>query len=249
MSDESVADVQGTEGDVAPGAHEEVTEAFVEESASPAEEVHAITTNATAEVVSEPVHELEVADETLDGPEPEGKDETEKQSAIDRKLSRENQALRKRAKEAEAMVKQYEDSQLSEQEKQQRRLAELEEQARGYVARLRESSLSLSVSAEVARLNIVGSSEDVVKLLDTSTLEYDEETDSWIGIDEAIAQMVEDRPWMLKPDPKQSAPKDANPANPARRRARLTRDALAKMSQAEIDALPMEDIHLALATD
>lgn len=248
MSDESVADVQGTEGDVAPGAHNEVTEAFVEETAPAVEAAVEVEAEAPAPVVPEPVHEPEVAEETPKGLEPDGKEDAEKQSALDKKLTRENQALRKRMREAEAKVREYEEAQLSEQEKQQRRLAELEERAKGYEARLRESSLNLSVASEAARLNIIDP-DAAVKLLDASTLEYDDESNSWVGIDEALSALIEERPWLVKPEPKASAPKDANPANPARRRTRLTRDALAKMSQAEIDALPMEDIHAALATD
>lgn len=246
MSDESVADVQGTDSDVAPGAHNEVTEASVEEAAIAVETAVEVEAEAPAPVEPEPVHAPDVADETPKGLEPEGQD-AEKQSALDKKLTRENQALRKRMREAEAKVKEYEEAQLSEQEKQQRRLAELEDRAKGYEARLRESSLNLAVSSAVTRFNIID--PDVVKLLDTGTLEYDDEIGEWIGIDDAIAALVEEKPWLVRPEPKASAPKDANPANPARRRTRLTRDALAKMSQAEIDALPKEELDAALASD
>lgn len=247
MSDESVADVQGTDSDVAPGAHNEVTEAFVEETALAVETAVEVEAEAPAPVVPDPVHEPEVAEETPKGLEPDGKDDAEKQNALDKKLARENQALRKRMRDAEAKVKEYEEAQLSEQEKQQRRLAELEDKAKGYEARLRESSLNLAVSSAVTRFNIID--PDVVKLLDTSTLEYDDEVGEWIGIDDAIATLVEEKPWLVRPEPKVSAPKDANPANPARRRTRLTRDALAKMSQAEINALSKEEIDAALASE
>jgi len=84
-------------------------------------------------------------------------------------------------------------------------------------------------------------------LIDTSTLEYDEEENKWDGISEALSVLVEDRPWLVRPAQAPAA-KESSPANPARRRTRLTREALGKMSQAEIDALPKEDIYAALAS-
>lgn len=241
MSDETTPeDVLGAESEDALEASEEVTEVT--------DEIEAEAPEPTPEPTPEPESAVTEAPAALEAPAQENDDEAAKRAALDRKLTRENQALRKRAKEAEAKVKEYEEASLSEKERQERRLQELVEQNRQYETRLRESSLSLAVSAEAARLNIVDP-DAAVKLLDSSSIEWDNDTNSWQGVDEAMAALVEDRPYLVRPEQKATpTPKDA-PANPSRRRTRLTREALSKMSQAEIDALPWEDVQAALASD
>jgi hypothetical protein len=86
-------------------------------------------------------------------------------------------------------------------------------------------------------------------LIDTSALEYDPEKNQWLGVEEAMSDLVEERPWLVRAQQKPAPPKETSPANPARRRTRLTREALAKMTQAEIDALPWDDVQAALASD
>jgi hypothetical protein len=193
-----------------------------------------------------PVVEAEIAEETRPGLEPDREDEKPepKPSAQDRKLTKENASLRKRLREVESVLKAREEADLSEQERQARRLSELEAKYSDAEQRLRESALSLSVSSEAQKLNVVDP-DAAVKLIDTSVLEYDPESNKWDGIDEALAALVEDRPWLVKQS-QPSAPKETSPANPARRRNRLTREALAQMTDAEIAALPWEDVHAAL---
>lgn len=240
MEQDTVEDVQGTtDGDALDAQEVVVEEAPVADEVQVPEPVQPEPTP-TAEADDAPTAE----DPT--GPAQDGETEEEqKRAAIDRKLARENQALRKRLRESEGKVKEFEEAQLSEQERQQKRLAELEQAYNAAEERLRESSLSVDVTHEAVRLGVIDP-EAVVKLIDKTGLEYDLESNSWSGIEEAVASLIEDKPYLVK----QEAPpvaKDAAPANPARRRTRLTRDALAKMSQAEIDALPWEDVQAALA--
>lgn len=202
-----------------------------------------------AEPVSEATPDPDVAEDTRPGLEPDREDDKkpEKPNALDRKLTKENASLRKRLREVESVLKAREEAELSEQERQARRLAELEEKYTNAEQRLRESALHLSVSSEATRLNVVDP-DAAVKLIDTSTLEYDEERNQWDGIEDALTALVEERPWLIKaatPAP----PKESSPANPARRRTRLTREALAKMTDAEISALPWEDVHAALQSE
>ena len=245
MDETTEQDVQGTPDGEAPEAQEaevpETIEADVEQAPEPVQ----------PEPTPDPVVEETEAPEDPTGPVQEGEDKDEqKRAALDRKMSRENQSLRKRLREAEQRVKEFEDAQLSEQERQQARLNELEEKYSAAEQRLRESSLNIAATNEAIRLNVIDP-EAVIKMLDKSSLDYDSETDSWVGVEEAVAALVEDKSYLVKqPDPVQPAkPKDAAPANPARRRTRLTRDALAKMTQDEIAALPKEELHSALASE
>jgi hypothetical protein len=237
MSDETTTDdVLGTETVDAPEASEEVTEvAEVQEEEVPA--------------VVEPESDVTQVSPVLEAAEQENGDDDEaaKRAAIDRKLARENQVLRKRAKEAEAKVREFEEASLSEKERQERRLQELEESNRQYEARLRESSLSLAVASEAGRLNIIDP-KVALKLLDSSSVEWDPDTNSHVGVAEAMEALIDEHPYIVRAEPKPAAPKDA-PANPSRRRTRLTREALSNMTDAEIMALPKEDIHAALAAD
>ena len=212
-----------------------------------------------AEVQPEPVTSPEpVAEETRPRLEPDGDEdnpttseptaEKPKESAQDRKLTRENASLRKRLREVESVLKEKEEAELSEQERQARRLAEMEEKFGAAEQKLRESSLNLAVSSVASRLNVVDP-EAAVKLIDTSALEYDPDKNRWDGIEEAMTDLIEDRPWLVKQEQKPAAPKETSPANPARRRTRLTREAMSKMTQAEIDALPWEDVQAALASE
>lgn len=251
MSDDAT-ETQGVEEAQASGTP---TAEVPEESVEATEQVEEVQEQEqpTAEPEPSPVAEearptLEV-DRDEDNPktlEPEA--EKPKDSAQDRKLTRENASLRKRLREVEAVLKEKEEAELSEQERQARRLAEMEEKFTAAEQRLRESSLSLAVSSSAARFNVVDP-EAAVKLVDTSTLEYDPDKNQWIGVDEAMSDLVEERPWLVRTPSKPAPPKETSPANPARRRTRLTREAMAKMTQAEIDALPWEDVQSALASD
>ena len=247
MSD-AVTETQGVEDNGASG-----TPTANEEPVT-AESVESVEVEPVSPVTPDPTPEPETSEDvetTRPGLEPDREDvkaEEPKPTAVDRKLTKENSSLRKRLREVEAALKQREEAEMSEQEKQAHRLAELQDRYSAAEQRLRESALHLSVSSAANRLNIVDP-DAAVKLVDTSTLEYDEESNKWDGIDDALAALVEERPWLVKPAAPTPTPKETSPANPARRRARLTRESLAKMTDAEIAALPWEDVHAALQSE
>lgn len=249
MSDAAV-ETQGVEDTGASGTPTAIEEPVTAEVMESAPEVEPVSP-AEPEPTPEPEPEAEHAEKTRPGLEPDREDEKAdepKPNALDRKLTKENASLRKRLREVEASLKERELAEMSEQERQAKRLEELQERYTATEQRLRESALHLSVSAAATRLNIVDP-DAAVKLIDTSTLDYDEDNNRWDGIEDALSVLVEERPWLVKPAAPAQTPKESSPANPARRRTRLTRDALAKMTDAEISALPWEDVHAALQSE
>lgn len=175
-----------------------------------------------------------------DGPAPD----EQKADPRERKLSRENQSLRKRLRDIEAQLKQREEAELSEQERANRRMMELQTELDATRDRVREASLKATIAQEASKHGIVDA-DAAARLLDTTALEYDEDSGKWVGIPDALRDLALERPWLVQTG---SVPaKDANPANPARRRSRVTREQLARMTQSEIDALPWEDVQAALA--
>jgi hypothetical protein len=177
--------------------------------------------------------------DTPDGPAP---DEQQDDSRY-RKLNRENAALRKRMKEAEAKLKEREEADLSEQEKANRRMIDLQAELEQTRSRVKETALRATVAQEASKLGIVDA-EAASLLLNHDALEWDDEAGKWLGVPEAMHDLTLERPWLVQ---SATPAQDANPANPARRRNRVTREALASMTQAEIDALPWEDVQAALA--
>ena len=176
-------------------------------------------------------------------PDGQGSDEQNQQASRDRKLARENQALRKRLRDAEAAQREREEAELSEQERVKRRMVEMEQTLDATRAQVRDARLTAAISAKAPALGIVDV-DAATRLLDLSDLDYDDDA-GWSGIGEALQALTVQRPWLVQTG---TAPAmDANPANPARRRSRVTRDQLASMTQAEIDALPWEDVQAALA--
>ena len=181
-----------------------------------------------------------IVEATPESPEDSGDEQAT--SPLDRKLRSENQSLRKRLREIEAALKAREEAELSEQERAQRRMIELEEQVKTTTQRARDVALRAEITAAATRFGIVDV-DAASRLLDTDALEYDD-TDGWVGVEDALRALTHDRPWLVQT----AAPgATANPTNPPRRRSTLTREALSKMSKAEIDALPWEDIEMALA--
>lgn len=174
----------------------------------------------------------------------QGSDDQDTTEAIrDRKLARENASLRKRLREIEADKRARDEAELSEQEKTQRRMVEMEQALEATRSQMRTARLSASISTEAAKFGIVDV-DAATRLLDTSALDYDEEQ-GWDGIADALQALTVERPWLVQTG---TAPAlDANPANPARRRSRVTREQLGRMTQAEIDALPWEDVQAALS--
>lgn len=182
-----------------------------------------------------------IVEATPDSPEESGDEQAT--SPLDRKLRSENQSLRKRLREIEAALKAREEAELSEQERAQRRMIELEEQVKTTKQRARDAALRAEITSASAKFGIVDV-DAAARLLDTDALEYDDDAEGWLGVDEALRALTHDRPWLVQT----AAPgATANPTNPPRRRSTLTREALSKMSKAEIDALPWEDIEAALA--
>lgn len=177
----------------------------------------------------------------------DGQEQSEDQAtstALDRKLTRENASLRKRLRELEAMQKEREEAELSEQERLQKRVMELQAQVDETAGKARQIRLRAEVTEHATTLGIVDI-DAAYRLLDTSTLTYDDDADCWIGVDDALRALTHDKPWLVSSA--QPAGAGSNPTNPPRRRARLTKEALSKMSTAEIDALPWEDVQAALA--
>lgn len=176
-------------------------------------------------------------------PDGQGPDAQSEASTLDRKLTRENASLRKRLRDTEEKLKAREDAELSEQEKAMKRLAEMESELEASRASLRDTRLRAAIAAEAPRLGIVDA-DAATRLLDVSLLDYDPGT-GWEGVSDALRALAQERPWLVSTAT--PAGSEANPANPARRRSRLTRDALKSMSEAEIAALPWEDVQAALA--
>lgn len=200
---------------------------------------HAEDVQGTTEAPALEAEPVEPSDDGAEGPGPEQQQE----SAQDRKLTRENASLRKRLREIEAQVKAREEAELSEQERSQRRMVELEHELDAQRAALRDTRLRAAISAESTALGIVDT-DAAARLLDTSALDYDEDR-GWEGVGDALRDLTHERPWLVSQQSQPAA--DANPANPARRRTRISRESLARMTQAEIDALPWEDVQAALA--
>jgi hypothetical protein len=175
---------------------------------------------------------------------PEESSDEQATSPLDRKLRSENQSLRKRLRDLEAAQKAREEAELSEQERAQRRMIELEEQVKTTTQRARDAALRAEINAAATKFGIVDV-DAASRLLDTNALEYDD-TDGWVGVDDALRTLTQDRPWLVQTNT-HTPGATANPTNPPRRRSTLTKEALSKMSKAEVDALPWDDVLAALA--
>ena len=175
---------------------------------------------------------------------PEQSEDEQATSPHDRKLRSENQSLRKRLRDLEAAQKAREEAELSEQERAQRRMIELEEQVKMTTQRARDAALRAEINAAATKFGIVDV-DAASRLLDTNTLEYDD-TDGWVGVDDALRALTQDRPWLVQTNT-HTPGATANPTNPPRRRSTLTSEALSKMSKAEIDSLPWDEVTAALA--
>ena len=166
-------------------------------------------------------------------------------SPHDRKLRSENQSLRKRLRELEAAHKAREEAELSEQERANKRLIELEEQIRVTSDKARSAALRAEITTQAQKFGIVDV-DAASRLIDSSSIEYDDDAEGWLGVDEALRALTHDRPWIVQTNA--AAPgSTANPTNPPRRRSTLTAEALSKMSQSEINSLPWDEVQAALA--
>lgn len=203
------------------------------------------TDDATVASEDEATVAAPVTEQDGDGAEGQGPDATHDDSALDRKLTRENASLRKRLREIEAQVKAREEAEMTEQERSQRRMVEIEQELEANRAALRETRLRAAIAAEAPKLGIVDV-DAATRLLDTSALDYEADT-GWEGVGDALRDLTHERPWLVSTTTAPAA--DANTANPARRRSRLTVEQMRSMTQAEIDALPWEDVQAALSQE
>jgi len=145
-------------------------------------------------------------------------EETSKGPDVDRILS-ESKNYKKRAQAAERRLKEFEESQLKENEKWKEAY---EKKANEYES-LEKRIVQNAVQSEVRQAAIKAGCIDpdaVVRLGDLSSLEYDPETNSVVGVDDLIQSLQAGKSYLFaKPTapvtsgiPK--APKDAPPEKP-----------------------------------
>lgn len=113
-----------------------------------------------------------------------------------RKLRREAQTLRKRLAEFETAEAKKREAELSEAEKQAKRAAELEAQLAAMQAAQREQIVRYEVMLRAANRNVVDP-EAAVKLIDLSSLEFDEEGKP-TNIDKALDALLKHKPYLVK---------------------------------------------------
>lgn len=155
------------------------------------------------------------------------------------KLNRENATLRRRAKEAEEALKVREQADLSESERHMNRIAELEGQLKDAEASNREVSLRAAVVQGCASVGIVDP-DAALALVDRGGLEFAD--GRWLGVDEALAALAADKPYLVGSSANAA---NHNPTNPARRRSTLDTDALRDMTPEQIASLSWEEIDAA----
>ena len=178
------------------------------------------------------------AEDSANTDSPESSDQATS-AALDRKLAKENQSLRKRLRELESAQKERDEAELSEQERLQKRMVELEQQNTAMSERTRSVALRAEITVAAAKFGIVDA-DAAARLIDSSALEYDD-TDGWIGVDEALRSLTHDRPWLVSTATPNGV--TANPTNPPRRRSSLTMEQLKGMSRAEIAAFSEEEVN------
>jgi hypothetical protein len=178
--------------------------------------------------------------ETEQDPEPQAGDGSDAEL---RKTRREAQGLRRRIREYEESEKARKEAELTESEKAEHRIKELEKALESRDARVRESALRSEVVTAAQRLGIVDP-DAAFRLLDTDGLDYDEDKAHWDGVDDALRSLAQERPWLTTLP---SSGGGANPSNPSRPRSSLTIDQLKKMTLAEVQAIPQEQIDAVLS--
>jgi chromosome condensin MukBEF ATPase and DNA-binding subunit MukB len=203
----------------------------------------------TPEVLADVAPEATIVEQdailTTDANDPESEANDTAANTLDRKLKSENQSLRKRLREIESQLKEREEAELSESERIRRRMIELEEQVTKKDQAARDARLRAEIAANASTLGIVDV-DAATRLLDTSVLEYDSDSDEWMGVQDALRDLSQQRPWLVTTA--QSVASGANPTNPPMRRTRITRESLAKMTDAEIKNLPWEEVEAALTS-
>lgn len=162
----------------------------------------------------------------------------------ERKLTRENASLRRRLREIEAKETERAQADLSETERLTMQLAETTQHLAERETRIRTLALSGQIATAAQRFGIIDT-DAATKLVDTTSIEYDDDAAQWVGVDDALRALALDRPWLTQTG--QPVASSANPTNPTRRRSTLTVEQLRVMSQSEIDALSQDEINAALA--
>ena len=171
---------------------------------------------------------------------------TANDSPQDRKLTRENQSLRARLRDAEAALKTREEADLSEAELAKRRAADAEAKLAQRETQLRDVALRADIARHAQTLGIVDP-DAASKLIDTTSIVWDDEKGTWQGVDSALRDLAHEKPWLTS-TASGTGSTDTHPTNPAKGRgSRLTREALSKMTQAEVNALSDDEIAAALA--
>jgi hypothetical protein len=113
-----------------------------------------------------------------------------------RKLRREAQGLRKRLADFETAEAKKHEAELSEAEKQTKRATELEAQLAATQAAQKEQIVRYEVMLRAASKNVVDP-EAAVKLMDLSSLEFDE-AGKPINIDKALDALLKQKPYLVK---------------------------------------------------
>ena len=162
--------------------------------------------------------------------------------AHERKLTSENRGLRKRLRELEAKEAERATAEMTDTERLTMQLADKTKALQDRDDRIRSLALSTQIAASASKFGIVDT-DAATKLVDVTDLEYDDETARWVGVDDALRSLAQDRPWLTAG---QSNATGTNPTNPPRRRSTLTADDLRKMTDVEIDALSEDEINAAL---
>ena len=183
------------------------------------------------------------ADDDANGQVPDGDAEALKAELA--RVRREAAGYRRKARDLEAAEQARADAELSEAERANKRAAELEAELAKRDARIREAALRESVSNAANRLGIVDP-DAASRLIDHASLEYDDESGRWSGVDEALAALVRERPWLVATG-RDGGQGNGNPSNPPRRRTSLTIADLKGMTPAEVAEIPREELHRILS--
>ena len=184
--------------------------------------------------------EAAVTAEAVDSPEQaEGEVPESSASTQDprvQKANREAASLRKRLRDAEAKLAEREQAEMSEIERQAARVQALEAELQTSKTAAREASLRASVVDGCRPLNIVDP-EAALALLDRDAIEFDEDSGRWIGVEQALSALAEEKTYLV------AAPTaGGNPTNPARTRGPLfTIEQIRSMGDAEMQALSDEE--------
>lgn len=140
-----------------------------------------------------------------------------------KKLRAEAAEYRRRLRQLEEKVKAQEEATLSEAEKLQRRLSELEREREHLLAERRERAMRYEVAVAAQKLGIVDP-DAAVRLLDTSSLEFDE-SDRPVNVEEALKALVKAKPYLVAPHVSAGSP--TNPATGTQRSATFTTSQIA----------------------